>query len=306
MKALLKYGGLLLLALGAAACVEPEDKPSRVHDFRVLGVATEKPEILAPSCDLEEAEEAASQEVIYRALLVDPAGAGRPIQYELWACADTDDQTCADEANRELLAEGTTAPGELVLPIRPGAARSADGELLLVRVQEKDVYKGLGGLRMPLVLHAVAGDEEVYATKLMVFWCPIVEGMTENVQPVIPGLLVDDAPWDPEVVTELSGPGPFVVQSEDVTPLQETYVVPGLRLNAVTLQESWEISWHATLGEFGPQETGGSDFGGQQGRHRTEWDPPEGAQAQEVTFWAVVRDGRGGSSWVVRRARWTP
>lgn len=305
MKALLKYGGPLLLALGAA-CVEPEDQPSRVYDFRVLGVATQKPEILAPSCDLEEAREAAEQEVTYRALLVDPAGGGRPIQYTLWACADTNDMTCADEANRELLAEGTTPQGELVLSIRPGAAKAADGTQLLVRVQEKDVYRGLGGLRMPLVLRAVAGDEEVYATKLMVFWCPIVEGMTENVQPVIPGLLLDEAPWDAEAVPELSGPGPFVVESLDVAALQETYVVPGLRLNAVTLQESWEISWHATLGEFGPQETGGADFGGQQGRHRTEWDPPEGAQAQEVTFWAVVRDGRGGSSWVVRRARWTP
>jgi hypothetical protein len=306
MKALLKYGGPLLLALGATACVEPEDKPSRVYDFRVLGVATEKPEILAPSCDLEEAREVAEQAVSYRALLADPAGEGRPIQYTLWACADTDDRTCADGANRELLAEGTTGPGELVLSIRPGAAKAADGTPLLVRVQEKDVYRGLGGLRMPLVLHAVAGDEEVYAMKLMVFWCPIVEGMKENVQPVIPGLRLDEAPWDPEVVTELSGPGPFVVEAEDVTPLQETYVVPGLRLNAVTLQESWEISWHATLGEFGPQETGGSDFGGQQGWHRTEWEPPQGAQAQEVTFWAVVRDGRGGSSWLVRRARWTP
>ncbi|RYZ34073.1 MAG: hypothetical protein EOO72_13425, partial [Myxococcaceae bacterium] len=99
---------------------------------------------------------------------------------------------------------------------------------------------------------------------------------------------------------------PFVVTSEDVSALEEAYVVPGLRLQAVNLKEAWEISWHATLGEFGPQETGGADFGGQQGRHRTEWKPAQGAAAQEVTFWAVVRDGRGGSSWLVRRARWSP
>jgi hypothetical protein len=306
MKALLKYGGLLL-ALGATACVDVEDQPSKVYDFRVLGVSTEKPELMAPSCErTPEALDALAAEVTYRALLVDPAGGGRPIRYTLWACADTDDARCSDEANRVMLGEGTSTAGELSLAIRPGAATVGEDTLLLERVQQADPYRGLGGIRMPLVLHAVAGDEEVYAQKLMVFWCPVVEGMTANVQPVIPGLRVDDAPWTEDALPELSGPGPFVVTSEDVSALEETYVVPGLRLAGVTLKEAWEISWHATLGRFGPQETGGADFGGQQGKHRTEWEPPEDATAQEVTFWAVVRDGRGGSSWVVRRARWSP
>jgi hypothetical protein len=307
MKALLKYGGLLLLALVAGACVDVEDQPSKVVDFRVLGISTEKPELLAPTCDFTpEALDVLASEVTYRALLVDPAGGGRPIQYTLWACADTEDRRCSDEAHRVKLAEGTTAPGELVLAIRPGAATVGDTPLL-VRVQEADPYRGLGGIRMPLVLHAVAGDEEVYAQKLMVFWCPVVEGMRENVQPVIPGLRLEDAPWAEDALPELRGPGPFVVTVDDVSALEETYVVPGLRQDAVTLKEAWEISWHATLGEFSPQVTGGADFGGQQGRHRTEWEPPEDAtEGGEVTFWAVVRDGRGGSSWVSRRARWSP
>ncbi|QDE88170.1 hypothetical protein BHS06_03920 [Myxococcus xanthus] len=307
MKTLLEYGGLLLLLLGATACVDVEDQPSRVHDFRVLGLATEPPEFMASACELNPATlDELSEPVTYRALLVDPAGEGRPIQYTLWACADPEDRTCANEANRVLLAEGTTAPGELTLSIQPGAATLADDTPLLARVQALDPYLGLGGLRMPLVLFTQAGEERVYAQKLMVFWCPAVEGMRANVQPVIPGLRVDDVAWAAEAPLELRGAGPFVVTSEDVVALQETYVVPGLRLEAVTLRESWVISWHATLGEFSPQETGGSSFGGQEGRHRTEWEPPEGAQAQEVTFWAVVRDGRGGSSWLVRRALWSP
>jgi hypothetical protein len=306
MKALLKCAGLLL-TLGAVACVDPEDQPSKVHVFRVLGISTEKPELYASSCEqTPEAFDQLAEEITYRALLVDPAGEGRSIRYELWACADTDDTTCSDAASRAKLAEGTTTAGELVLPIRPGAVRVGEDRLLLERVLEEDPYKGLGGIRMPLVLHVTAGDEEVYAQKLMVFWCPLVEGMKENVQPVLPGLRVDDAPWEEGTPLELSGPGPFLMTSEDVSALEETYVVPGLRLNAITLKEAWEISWHTTLGEFSPQVTGGSDFGGQQGRHRTEWEPAEGATAQDVTFWAVVRDGRGGSSWLMRRARWSP
>jgi hypothetical protein len=206
-----------------------------------------------------------------------------------------------------LLAQGSTAESELSLSLRPGDTQAEDGTPLLVRVQEKDPYQGLGGLRMPLVLHVQAGDEEVYAQKLMVFWCPVVEGMAANVNPVLPGLKLDDAPWAEEAVPELRGPGPFVLTTEDVTALEEHYVVPGLRAQGVSLKEAWKVSWHASSGEFSIQVTGGADFGGQVGRHRTEWKPPEGSDsAQDVTFWAVVRDGRGGESWLRRRARWVP
>ncbi|RKH72936.1 hypothetical protein [Corallococcus aberystwythensis] len=307
MKALINTGSLLLLALAALACVEPEDKPSSVHDLRVLGVSTEQPELIASTCDqTPEAFDELAAEVTYRALLVDPAGGGRTLQYSLWACADQDDRICETEADRVLLAEGTTAAGELTLPIRPGAARVAENKLLIERVLEEDAYQGLGGIRMPLVLRVSAGDEEVYAQKLMVFWCPVVAGMTANVQPVLPGLRVDDVAWPESEPLELSGPGPFVVTADDVSDRQEAYVVPGLRLQAVNLKEAWEIAWYTSLGTFNLSETGGADFGGQQGRHRVEWEPEEGAGAQEVTFWAVVRDGRGGSSWLVRRARWSP
>ncbi|MGZ3460316.1 MAG: hypothetical protein ACXU86_17650, partial [Archangium sp.] len=60
------------------------------------------------------------------------------------------------------------------------------------------------------------------------------------------------------------------------------------------------------LGTISPNSTGGSDFGGGEGRHRVEWKPPQDAQAQEVRFWVVVRDGRGGESWVARTVKYTP
>jgi hypothetical protein len=307
MKAYVKGWGLVL-ALGAVACVEPKDKPDRVHDFRVLGLATESPELMASSCELtEEVLDSLRVPVTFRALLADPRGNGRSIQYTLWACADAKDYTCSDTANRVQLAEGSTNESELSLTIRPADTRAADGTALLQRVQEKDPYQGLGGLRMPLVLHAQADTEEVYAQKLMVFWCPLVEGMAANVNPVLPGLKLEDAPWAAGATPELRGQGPFVLATEDVTALQEHYVVPGLRAQAVALTEAWMVSWHATFGEFSEQVTGGADFGGQVGRHRTEWEPPkEGGPEQDVVFWAVVRDGRGGESWLSRRAHWVP
>ncbi|MCY0998765.1 hypothetical protein OWM54_16620 [Myxococcus sp. MISCRS1] len=303
-----KCGGLLLMALGAVACVDPDDHSSHVRDLRVLGIAVERPELMAPTCEpTAEALEVLTEQVSYRALLVDPAGQGRSIAYTLTACADPEDSLCEDASKRVELARGTTTAGELVLPIRPGASQLADGTLLLDAVREADPYQGFGGLRMPLVLHVTAGEEGVYAQKLMVFTCPLVPGMAPNQQPRLQGLTLDDAAWDAEALPELQGQGPFVVRANDISALEESYVVPGFRKEAVQLKESWAITWHATLGKFSVEETESVEFNGQPGRHRTEWEPPEkDGVAQEVTFWAVVRDGRGGSSWLVRRARWTP
>ncbi|SEL06189.1 hypothetical protein SAMN05444354_103431 [Stigmatella aurantiaca] len=307
MKALMRNAALVL-CLGAVGCVDVEDKPSRVHDFRVLGLATERPELMAPTCeDTPAARAAFAEEVTFRALLVDPVGEGRAIHYTLWACADPEDETCEEAADRVPLTEGSTNERELALRVRLGDLTVADGTRLLERVREKDPYKGFGGLRMPLVLHARAGEEEVYAQKLMVFNCPRVPGMVANVLPVLPGLLMEEAAWAADAVPELKGRGPFVVKVADLAGLQEDYVVPGLRQESVALREAWRVSWHTTLGEFTPEETGGMGLGDAPGRHRTEWEPPEEADtAQDVRFWAVVRDGRGGESWVSRRAHWSP
>ncbi|AGC42184.1 hypothetical protein MYSTI_00835 [Myxococcus stipitatus DSM 14675] len=308
MNTWLKMGGLLLVAVGAVACVDGDDVSSNVKDLRVLGVAVEVPELMAPTCDLNgQSLEVLTQEVTYRALLADPKGEGRSIAYTLWACANPDDERCEDESSRIQLAQGTTTAGDMEVRIRPGASQVRDGTLLLEKVRQADPYKGYGGIRMPLVLHVTAGAESVHAQKLMVFSCPVVPGMVANVQPVLRGLTLDDQAWDAAAPLTLQGKGPFVVRANDISDLEESYVVPGLRSESVNLKEAWTISWHATLGEFSPEQTGGADFAGEPGRHRTEWEPPEkDAVAQEVTFWAVVRDGRGGSSWLVRKVRWSP
>jgi hypothetical protein len=296
----------LLLAL-ASGCTASTDTPTHVHDFRVLGMSTESPELMAPVCDATpEALVVLGSEVTFRALLVDPRDAERSIDYELFACSSAPDALCDPDSEKVLLAEGTTKPGELELRIRPGLTFLPDGTPLLQRVQERDAYRGLGGVRMPLVLHAVAGEDEVWAMKLMVFSCKLFPDMAQNVTPVVPGLRLQDEPWHEEVVPVLRGAGPFEVTPEDFTDREEHYVVPSLELEPVALTEAWELSWHATVGRFSPGETGGAEVNGGTERQRTEWRPPEDGTEQEVTFWAVVRDGRGGQSWLKRRARWTP
>lgn len=203
--------------------------------------------------------------------------------------------------------------GELSIGTMPAAMTVGDDQaFLLQRVIEEDTYKGLGGIRVPLVLHVWAGEEEVWAQKLMVYSCRRVEGQEANENPELPGLTLDGEAWAVDGLPEKRGAGPLIVESLDVSALEVPYVVPSLgeTVEPLMLKESWQVSWHTDYGRFDPTETGGALAGDAAlaGRHRVRWFPPaEGAEARErVRVWAVVRDGRGGQSWLERSFRYTP
>jgi hypothetical protein len=295
--------GLLL----CAACVGPEDNPSTVKDLRVLGIRMDPPEIFADTCSLDISSAITfSQPVRLTALIADPQGQGRELDYTLWACAEQGDVTCRED--RVELMRGVASPGELQVQLQPGpgVARLPDGTFLAQRVVEEDTYRGLGGVRMPLVMWVRGGEEQLYSQKLMVYGCRYFPEMQANVQPELPGLLLAGEPWEEGVPRELSGPGPFRIEPLDFTERQEAYVVPSFELKPVNLQEQWQLAWFTTLGRVTPNETGGADFSGAVERHRVEWQPARNAQAQEVRFWVTVRDGRGGLSWVQRTVKYTP
>jgi hypothetical protein len=304
----MRHLSALLGLLLCAACVGPEDTPSNVKDLRVLAMRMDPPELLAETCSTDPAVLADTlvRPVRLTALIPDPAGEGRDLDYTLWACASQDDDTCRED--RVELARGVTKGGELVVDLfpGPGTSRLGDGTFLVQRILEKDLYNGLGGVRMPLVLWVRGGSEQVYAQKLMVYGCRFFPEMQANVQPELPDLLLAGEPWVAGVPRELSGPGPFEVNVPELTGREEAYVVPSFELKPLKLQEAWEVAWHASLGSFSPNQTGGADFGGGVARHRVEWTPPRNAQAQEVRFWVVARDGRGGMSWVERTVKYTP
>jgi len=306
----------ILLAVAALGCVGPEDTPSNVHDLRVLGIQTDPPERMAPACSFDPSNPdgflglVAPVQVI--SLIADPAGGGRQISYALWGCADPADRDCSQEADRVLLSQGAAQDGELVVTAAPLLAQLPDGTFLIQRVLEKDPYTGLGGLRVPLVLHLQAGTEEVWAQKLMVYSCKYFPDQEQNVLPVLPGVTLGGGPLDAGVPPDLSGPGPFAFAPVDFRALEEPYVVPGFPEPPSTtpvpihLVESWKISWYADYGAFSPGTTGGADLTGGEGRHNTEWRPPFPGEARDVRFWFVVRDGRGGLSWLTRQARYLP
>lgn len=334
----MKLAHAAFLLIFGVSCLPAADDPSQVKDLRVLGITFEPPELMAPSCqallDLQRGDGGPpdlSGFFVYATpiqmtwLILDPKGAGRDISWDVRACASQSDYKCENEGDFVKLASGTTKAGELKSTIRPGLSFvdvPADGGLgspLLGEVASQDTFRGFGGFRMPIVLHLKAGTEETYAQKLMVFSCRAFPGMNPNVNPVLPGMTFttnetrsrgteDGGLWVEGQLPLFTGKdGGIRFEPLPTQPLQEAYVVPTFELKPLDLVEAWKISWHADLGRITPSQTGGVGLDGEEGKHRVFWSPliAENTE-QDVNFWMVVRDGRGGQTWIQRTAHWKP
>lgn len=327
---------LLLLSAFAAlivACLPPQEDPTAVIDLRVLGISLEPPEVVLEGCDaplllrlvqgadgglssadpklLAELLAAAVRPVAFKALIGDPKGGGRLLDYRLRACANTGDRACDDAGDFVELGSGRASGGTLELTVLPAAQVLDDGQdtPLLLEVLNQDGNKGLGGIRVPLVLELASEDgrERVFAQKLMVYTCQLFPERTANVTPRLPGLLWRGEPWPEGEVRQHSGREEVPLAPVDFSALEESYVVPSFTLERVALEESWKLNWLTTSGTMRAYGTGGTDFAGETGRHQNAWRPdPLATEPAEVRLYVVARDGRGGESWLSRTVRWTP
>jgi hypothetical protein len=339
--AILVLGVLALVA--ASSCVGAEDNPTLVKDLRVIGMSLEPPELSLKPCNpalfvalaAPDAgvglgagfgfDAGVSSDALLRALsrvpltlsmlVLDPQGEGRELGYRLRGCSRVGDRTCMAEHGSVELASGTLVPGENTLRLenqsQPAAARLDDAAAtpLIVDVLRNDTYRGLGGIRLPLVLEVATADgaERVYAQKLMVFSCQFLPGQKANQTPIVPGILADGATWNESTDLEVSGGADVDLEPASFDDREESYVVPSFELKPVQLVESWKLAWMTTSGLMSTYETGGTNFAGQAGRHKVRWQPDTRLGApQNFSIFVVTRDGRGGSSWIRRNARWTP
>lgn len=323
---------LLSVVLVIAACVTPQDNPTNLHDLRVLSVRLEPPEVLIPGCTAELITGAAAgaldggdvqvppelqalliqyaaTPIQYSVLIYDTDGGTRPLRYKLSACSSRTDRTCNDGGHNIDLESGVTHGGVMTTTIIPGAQIFDDGTPLLFEVITEDTFKGLGGVRVPLNLELVSPEtgEHLFVQKLMVYNCQFFPQMQQNVTPIVPGMTWNGEPWAEDEVKQWRGRDEVVLLPEDFKALEEKYVVPSLFLQPTNLQETWKLNWMTTGGTMASFETGGTGLDGQDERHRNKWKPPQNDDLErDIDFYFVVRDGRGGQSWLTRHAHWKP
>ncbi len=333
-------GAAVLATLGA--CLPPQEQPTTVKDLRIIGMRFEPPELMLPDCaalltravpdggPMDAGPMMIDPNLLRLALpiqlttlIVDPQGAGRTLDYELRACASTGDRTCSNAGDFLVLDAGSTTAGELKQAVSLFAILPTDfrtpvklvtlddgtdgGTPFVSEVIAQDSFRGLGGIRIPVVIDVRAGEEQIFAQKLMVLNCRLFPDMQQNVTPILPGVLLDGAEWKEGEVPTVTGKGPFRVEPLDYSALEEAYVVPSFSLSPIRLTESWKIAWFTESGEMSPYETGGTNVAGMSGPKGTRWRPDVTVTTErDVKFYFVVRDGRGGQSWLVRTLHWKP
>jgi hypothetical protein len=298
MKALL---GVLLLA---AACTPNFQSQDQVVDLRILAVRADPPEALF---DLDAGT---VQPVQLTILAVDGARRDAGATLNATVCAATDSGVC-DQG--QLFSEPTLSrdAGDLfltTLSVPPEA---------VVGAADASALGGLNGIRVQYSFAVDDGDLHgpQSGAKVVIYSPTSVQSLEghPNHNPILDGVvavLPDGGSPLPDGGSLLVDGQPLVAPSEvniGLTPILpndggpngiETYVTTDLRGNVITLPEFPAYSFYTTGNAEFDNNTASQPVDGGVA-------PPQGltrftahADAGAGTMWIVVRDGRGGESWL--------
>ena len=280
---------IILAAICLGACTPDFEASSDVRDLRVLAVQAEPPEA--------QFDATTADPVDLHVLTVDPRTAA-PITLHAAICAPTDSHRC-DEGpfiTRDL----GTRPLSTTLLIPPEFVALA---------QADDDLKGLGGIRVQYSFSVDHGDGSgtVYGSKVLLY---SPRGGTPNQNPAIASVQLSREGLK---LGELVAPGETLQLPQNVEiglrprvtdASIESYVTTDLRGNPVSLKEQPRYSFFVAPGAEVDRDTADEPLEGVMA-------PPDGLSRITLhsapgTLWIVVRDGRGGESWVTFPLELTP
>jgi len=275
-------------AICLAACTPDFAASSAVTDLRVLAVQAEPPEAQFDSTTADPID--------IQVLAVDP-GNTAPITLHAAVCAPTDSRRC-DSGPPAAIDLGTT-PLTTTLRIPPE---------FVVIAQGQDDLKGFGGVRVQYSFSVDHGDPRnaVFGSKVLLY---TPRGGTPNHNPAITGVQLsrDGQAWGEPVAAgdtlQLPANAEVGLRPLLAAGSREEYVTTDLRGNIVRLTEQPRYSFFVGPGAEVDQDTADEPLDGVA--------PPDGLSRITVhsapgTLWIVVRDGRGGESWVAFRLELAP
>jgi hypothetical protein len=286
-------GGLM----AAAACTPSFQSASDVNDLRVLAVEAEPPEAQFDQQGSGSGLTVSNVDDVHlRVLAVDPSRPGSFTTLLGSLCAPTDSRRCDNRGPQSdpirIVRHGgdefaTDVPGLLMTPVIRFA-------------QSDDKLKGLGGIRVQFSFSVDDNDPHgsVYADKLLLY---SQRGTPPNHNPTLTGLSLTQT----GVFLKTVAPGEtlqlpvgtlFGVRPILAADARETYTTTDLQGHTVTLTEDPTYAFFTTPGAEFDRDTAFEPIDGVA--------PPDGLTRLDAfnrgsgTIWVVVRDGRGGESWV--------
>ncbi len=280
----------------AAACTPNFASPSDVSDLRVLAVQAEPPE-----AQFDQQGSGATttisnvDDVHLRILAVDPSRPGNFMTLSASLCAPTNSRRC-ETGPRFNLPRATRNGGDEFSATVPGA--------LLVPVirfaQSDDKLKGLGGIRVMFALSVDDGDPHgaTFADKILLY---SQRGTPPNHNPTLTKLsLTQNGVFYKEVAPGETLTLPlgtvYGVRPILAADAREEYDTTDLQGHTVHLKEDPSYAFFTTPGAEFDRDTADEPVDGIA--------PPDGLTRIDAfnrglgTLWVVVRDGRGGESWM--------
>jgi hypothetical protein len=278
----------LLLFLALAACTPNFQDRDVVVDLRVLAVTAEPPEALY------DVDAGTVDSVSLTYLVVDPARPQNTAIFSAHACQPTDSRRCDSGLAFALpSATGDTAHDTFheTLAIPPSVLGSAEQLAKL---------GGYNGIEVQVSFAVDDGDPAGVAEgDKVVVYSPA--GTTPNHNPTMIG--VDTSVGGVRTGSLIPGQTLNVQAGVDnglrpvlATNAIETYTIKDLNGKEITLTESPTYSFYTTAGGSFDRDTANEPDNGVA--------PPDGltrftaAGRSSGTLWIVVRDGRGGESWL--------
>ena len=274
-------------AAALASCTPNFASSSEVTDLRVLAVQAEPPEAQFDA-------QGNVQDVHLRILAVDPARGGFSFMTAS-LCAPTDSRRCESGPRFDLprtprdtdTGFKASVPGALIAPV-------------IAFARSNDKLKDLNGIRIMFALTVEDGDPNgpVAADKILVY---SKAGTTPNHNPQMTGLAltIDGAPAGlaaPDQTLQLRTGVTYGLRPLLADGAREEYDTIDLRGHLVHLREVPAYAFFTTPGAGFDRDTAAEPVDGVA--------PPDGlvrlaaSRAGSGTIWVVIRDGRGGESWL--------
>lgn len=270
-----------------AGCTPDFQSASEVTDLRVLAIQAEPPEAQFDA-------QGTAPDVHLRVLAVDPAR-DTPVVLTGALCAPTDSRRCENGPRFDLPPQTRTTGTEFAGTI-PGALMGP----VIAYAQQSDDLKGLGGIRVMLSISVEDGNPQgpVVADKILLY---SPAGTAPNHNPQLTGIALSRTGVPAGQVAEGETLSLPIGVEIGIRPLladgaREAYDTTDLQGRTVHLVEQPRYFFFTTPGAELDRDTADEPLDGVA--------PPDGLaridslRAGSGTLWIVVRDGRGGESWL--------
>jgi hypothetical protein len=316
------------------ACTPEFDNSTTIKDLRLIAIQADPPEILIdlPAVMENPALLAGLPTVRLSPLVVDPRGGGRPVEYTVQACGNRPEGTERGSDNgpgrvNDTISQAPCPDGAMsvaqgaAVPVEDGMAPidvtfRPTPELLVQAVMADPISLELG---LPITLSFTfrAGDEQVVAIKRVLFSPVLRPDHVPNRNPQITHLSVRATREDPPAPIDPAAP-PSVAPGAKLRVMPapgeaEPYLARAFSrterrfVTEEIPQETLRYTFYATQGTFSPggMSTFPSPLRNDPANEiETTYEAPLTLPAdgkREVFLFVVVRDERGGSSFIRSR-----